>query len=201
MVKYIDGDFQAHHFSKDFGFKGSSEPSHHMPMHKADGGKVQHKAMGGPMQPQQQQPTQEPTISMPVSTAQRMAKGIALAGAQQGAAALARGVARPGSRPGLGGPTVGGPLSAPAQRPNMAPMGAPGAAGTPVPMKKGGHLNAKARNALPEGDFALAGRRYPIEDKNHARNALARVSQHGSPKEQSEVRSKVHRKFPDIGKK
>lgn len=195
MVKYIDGDFQAHHFSRDFGFKGSAEPSRDMPMHKADGGGVQRKAMGGTMQPQAQQPVQEPTISMPMSTASRMAKGIALAGAQQGAAALAR------SHPGLAGPTVGGPLSGTPQRQPIAPMGAPGAAGTPVPMKKGGHLNAKARNALPEGDFALPGRRYPIEDKSHARNAMARVSQHGSPAEKAEVRGKVHRKFPDIGKK
>jgi hypothetical protein len=29
---------------------------------------------------------------------------------------------------------------------------------------------------------------------------LARVSQHGSPAEKSEVRAKVHRKFPGIGK-
>jgi hypothetical protein len=42
-------------------------------------------------------------------------------------------------------------------------------------------------------------RRYPIPDKSHARNALARVSQHGTPAERSKVRGAVHRKFPTIG--
>ncbi|HVT27667.1 MAG TPA: hypothetical protein VHE81_06575 [Lacipirellulaceae bacterium] len=61
-------------------------------------------------------------------------------------------------------------------------------------------LTAKGRNALPKDDFALPGRRYPIEDANHARNALARVSQHGSSEEKAKVRSAVKRKFPGIGK-
>lgn len=61
-------------------------------------------------------------------------------------------------------------------------------------------LTTKARNEIPSKDFALPGRRYPIEDKSHARNALARVSQHGDSEEKSEVRSKVHNKFPQIGK-
>jgi len=62
-------------------------------------------------------------------------------------------------------------------------------------------LTTKTRNAIPTKDFALGGRRYPIEDKSHARNALSRVSQHGSPEEKSEVRAKVHRKYPGIGEK
>jgi hypothetical protein len=64
-----------------------------------------------------------------------------------------------------------------------------------------GLLTAKKRNALPESAFAVPGRKYPIPDPNHARNALARVSQHGSPTEKEEVRSKVKRKFPGIGQK
>lgn len=60
-------------------------------------------------------------------------------------------------------------------------------------------LTADAREALPDKDFALPGDRYPIEDKNHARNALARVSQHGTPEEKKKVRAKVHKKYPDIG--
>lgn len=60
-------------------------------------------------------------------------------------------------------------------------------------------LTAKTRNALPKGDFAVPGKRaYPVEDAAHARNALARVSQHGSPAEKAAVRAKVARKFPDI---
>lgn len=60
-------------------------------------------------------------------------------------------------------------------------------------------LTSKARNALPQKDFALPGGRYPIEDASHARNALARVSQHGSPEEKAKVRAAVHRKYPSIG--
>lgn len=60
-------------------------------------------------------------------------------------------------------------------------------------------LTAKSRNALSTGSFALPGRRYPINDASHARNALARVSQHGSSSEKSRVRAAVHRKFPSIG--
>lgn len=64
-----------------------------------------------------------------------------------------------------------------------------------------GVLTTKKRNSLPGSTFALPGRRYPINDPNHARNALARVSQHGSSEEKAEVRSAVHTKYPGIGKK
>ena len=60
-------------------------------------------------------------------------------------------------------------------------------------------LTTKARNRLPEGSFALLGRRYPIEDIIHARNALARVSQDGTPAEQVKVRRKVSRLYPELG--
>lgn len=62
-------------------------------------------------------------------------------------------------------------------------------------------LTTEARKRIASDDFALPGRRYPIEDKSHARNALARVAQHGSPEEKAEVRAEVHRKYPAIGKK
>jgi hypothetical protein len=69
-------------------------------------------------------------------------------------------------------------------------------------------LTTRGRKALPKSDFALPGRGkgaakrggYPIPDASHARNALARVSQYGSPAQKAEVRAKVHRKFPGIGK-
>lgn len=62
-------------------------------------------------------------------------------------------------------------------------------------------LTTKRRNALPSKDFAEPGKRgYPIYDKSHARNALARVAQHGTPAEKARVRAAVHRKYPDIGK-
>ncbi len=59
-------------------------------------------------------------------------------------------------------------------------------------------LTTKARKAIPAGSFALPGRRYPIEDASHARNALARVSQHGSTAEKAKVRSAVSRRYPGI---
>lgn len=62
-------------------------------------------------------------------------------------------------------------------------------------------LTSKQRNALPESDFAEPKqRKYPINDKSHARNALARVSQFGSPAEKKTIRQKVGKKFPEIGK-
>src|ERR1700722_6453149 len=67
------------------------------------------------------------------------------------------------------------------------------------PRASGGKLTAKARNALSSKSFVFpAERKYPIEDKNHARNALARVSQHGDAEQKAKVRSAVHHKYPDI---
>ena len=60
-------------------------------------------------------------------------------------------------------------------------------------------LTAKARKAIPTGEFALPGRRYPIEDANHARAALSRVAANGTPEEKAKVRIKVKRKYPSIG--
>lgn len=41
-------------------------------------------------------------------------------------------------------------------------------------------------------------RKYPIPDAAHARNALSRVSQHGSPSDVKRVKAAVHKKFPSI---
>jgi hypothetical protein len=70
-------------------------------------------------------------------------------------------------------------------------------------------LTTKRRQALKPGAFALPGKgegkggkgagSYPIPDPAHARNALARVSQFGSPGEKATVRRKVAEKFPGIG--
>lgn len=62
-------------------------------------------------------------------------------------------------------------------------------------------LTAAKRRAIPTSKFAGPDRSYPIEDASHARNALARVSQHGSPALKAEVRAKVHRKYPSIAMK
>ncbi len=60
-------------------------------------------------------------------------------------------------------------------------------------------LTTNARKRIKPSNFALPGRRYPIEDASHARNALSRVSQFGSPAEKATVRAKVKRKYPGIG--
>jgi hypothetical protein len=67
-------------------------------------------------------------------------------------------------------------------------------------------LTSKARSKLKSSSFAVPSKKpgsgsYPIPDASHARNALARVSQHGSPAEKAKVRAAVHRKYPAIGKK
>lgn len=61
-------------------------------------------------------------------------------------------------------------------------------------------LSYKEKKKLPKGSFAEPGKRkYPIEDPAHARNALARVSAHGTPAEKKQVRGAVHRRYPSIG--
>lgn len=63
-------------------------------------------------------------------------------------------------------------------------------------------LKAKDRKKLSKREFALPGKKkYPIPDKAHARNALARVAQNGSPAEQKKVKAAVKKRFPSIGKK
>lgn len=64
-------------------------------------------------------------------------------------------------------------------------------------------LSSNQRKHLPKKDFAVPSNApgsgsYPIPDKAHARNALARVAQHGTAAEKAEVRRKVHKKFPGL---
>lgn len=59
-------------------------------------------------------------------------------------------------------------------------------------------LDAKRRNGLDSSDFALPGRRYPIDTPSRARSALARVKQFGSPEEQRKVKAAVQRKYPNM---
>lgn len=63
-------------------------------------------------------------------------------------------------------------------------------------------LTTEQRKKLPSKAFAVPAKNgYPIQDKSHARNALARVSQHGSSAEKAKVRAAVKRKYPGIGQK
>ncbi len=62
-------------------------------------------------------------------------------------------------------------------------------------------LSTAARKALPAKAFAEPDKRkYPIENQAHAKNALARVSQSGTPAEKAKVRQAVKKKYPSIGK-
>ncbi len=65
--------------------------------------------------------------------------------------------------------------------------------------KESKELTTKDRNNLPSSDFVFPEEeKYPIPDKSHAQNALARVEQHGTPEEKAKVRSKVKKKYPDM---
>ena len=59
-------------------------------------------------------------------------------------------------------------------------------------------LTTTQRKAIPSKDCAGPDRSYPINDASHARNALARVSQHGTPALKARVKSAVKRKYPKI---
>lgn len=62
-------------------------------------------------------------------------------------------------------------------------------------------LSGKSRKRMSSKTFALPGKRkYPIPDKAHARNALSRVAQNGSPSEKAQVRRAVGRKYPSLRK-
>lgn len=62
-------------------------------------------------------------------------------------------------------------------------------------------LTTKGRKQIKGENFVFPkGRRYPIHDAAHARNALARVSQFGTEVEKAKVKAAVHRRYPEIGK-
>jgi len=59
-------------------------------------------------------------------------------------------------------------------------------------------LTTEERKRLKEEDFALPGGRYPIPDRSHGVNALARASQHASPEEKAKIKAKVCSKYSDL---
>jgi hypothetical protein len=64
-------------------------------------------------------------------------------------------------------------------------------------------VNAKrntkgGRAKMAPTSFALPGKQYRIDDKAHARNALSRVAQNGTPAQQAHVQRAVKAKFPSI---
>ena len=63
-------------------------------------------------------------------------------------------------------------------------------------------LTYKARESLKSTSFVYPKeRRYPIHDLAHAKNALARVSAHGTPTEKARVKAAVYRKYPELKKR
>lgn len=81
--------------------------------------------------------------------------------------------------------------------------------------KAAGVMSQERREGLSSGQFAVpeskakkigveseiqgeAKGKYPIPDLKHARNALARVSQNGTPAEREAVRKKVYAKYPEL---
>jgi hypothetical protein len=69
-----------------------------------------------------------------------------------------------------------------------------------LPAKTNQRRNTKAgRAAMAPGSFALpAQKAYRLDDLPHARNALTRVAQHGTPAEQAKVKAAVRKKYPSI---
>lgn len=59
-------------------------------------------------------------------------------------------------------------------------------------------LNAASRAKISSGDFAGPARSYPIPDKSHARNALARAAQNATPALKNRITAKVRDRFPSI---
>jgi len=117
------------------------------------------------------------------------------------------------------GQSVPVPVGAPPMISAGAPVAAPGTGQMPAGIRgsmrrggavkkrqDGGVLSAAQRQSLPKSDFALPGKgkgpkgagsgSYPIPDRSHAQNALARSS--GKPVA-AQVRAKVKAKYPDMG--
>jgi len=76
-------------------------------------------------------------------------------------------------------------------------------------LKEAAKLSYRERQRLPDSAFAIVYRdpktgekirKYPIHDRAHAKNALARVAQFGTPEEREIVRRKVYQRYPDLKK-
>lgn len=62
-------------------------------------------------------------------------------------------------------------------------------------------LSSKRRKKLPKTAFAYPSqRKYPIHDRSHARNALARAAQKGTSGTYAHVARAVNRRYPGMAK-
>lgn len=65
--------------------------------------------------------------------------------------------------------------------------------------RKSPKMTAKRRNRMKASSFGVSSKRkYPLDTAARARNALARVAQHGTSTEQAQVRKKVRARYPSI---
>jgi hypothetical protein len=66
-------------------------------------------------------------------------------------------------------------------------------------VKRSPKMTAAKRKRLASKTFAIPGKRkYPIDTKGRAINALSRVSQRGTPAEKRQVRANVGKKYPSL---
>jgi len=69
-------------------------------------------------------------------------------------------------------------------------------------------ISKAKRESLPKKEFGVPSKakgeqkgepgNYPIDTEKRARNALSRVSQHGTSSEKAQVRARVAKKYPGI---
>lgn len=64
----------------------------------------------------------------------------------------------------------------------------------------------KPNTPAPKGSYAIPatkteGAKYPVDTIAHARNALSRVGQHGTPEQKAKVYAKVKREYPELAKR
>ena len=93
------------------------------------------------------------------------------------------------------------PQTLDAQQPASPAAPAPAAPEAPVAEapKVANVLTEHAREEIKPKNFAIPkGKHYPIENETHARNAIARVDQFGSPSEKNQVYSAVAKKYPGL---
>lgn len=74
--------------------------------------------------------------------------------------------------------------------------------------KAAADLTAAGRDKIKQKNFAIpAGKsdtgegKYPIHDATHARNALSRVEQHGTPAEKAKVFAAIVKKYPELAQR
>ena len=67
-------------------------------------------------------------------------------------------------------------------------------------------ITTARRKRLARSQFAIPAKApesgsYPIDTIGRARNALARVAQHGTPEEKAKVHAAVRRKYPGLARR